>query len=234
MLNHKVGALKECQKSLELHGDNPRLQIFVDSLVAKLSGKKRIYFQYASREGKVEAQMPTPPDQDPDRKPDLFIKDLVVPMPTPDPVIQAAGGKKSHDNGEPIKEVKSPGLSLGLSAIVPGLGQYYNGTIPEIIKGSIQIVGFVTGIIIYAKNLDDMNAGRYNIGQGGVSGPAIGGFSLFLSCYLWSAFDAKITSDDINREAAQRRAASDFNIHLTLLNDSTFHVVPAADISLRF
>ncbi len=147
---------------------------------------------------------------------------------------KAVDDKKSLDNGQPIKEVKSPGLSFVLFAIVPGLGQYYNGTTAEIIKGSIQTVGFLIGFHIYINNLDDMAAGRYDVGEGGFSTVALGGFSLLASCYLWSVIDAPISSAEINGEAAKKHAASDFNMHLTFLNDSAFHAVPAADISLRF
>jgi tetratricopeptide (TPR) repeat protein len=73
MVDQKPNALKECKKSLKLHGDNPRLQVFVDSLKEKLTGKKSKRRKVALVEGKDEAQMPMPPDQDPDRKPDNFI-----------------------------------------------------------------------------------------------------------------------------------------------------------------
>jgi hypothetical protein len=81
MLQDKVGALEECQKSLKHHGDNPRLENFVGSLNAKGSGEKQKDGQYYFGEGKAEAQMPMPPDQDPGRKPDLFIEGLVVQTP---------------------------------------------------------------------------------------------------------------------------------------------------------
>lgn len=73
MVDQKQSALKECKKSLRLHGDNPRLQLFVDTLEHKLLGKKRKHRKPISVEGKDEAQMPIPPDQDPDRIQDLFI-----------------------------------------------------------------------------------------------------------------------------------------------------------------
>jgi len=73
MVDQKPKALKECKKSLKVHGDNPRLQLFVDFLESKLTGKKRKNRKQVSVEGKDESQMPIPPDQDSDRRPDLFI-----------------------------------------------------------------------------------------------------------------------------------------------------------------
>lgn len=51
---------------------------------------------------------------------------------------------------EPLKPVvpkdqKSPGLALGLSALLPGCGQYYNG---EYLKGAVQTGIFATGIVL--------------------------------------------------------------------------------------
>ncbi len=81
-MNDNQDALAQCQESLKLNGDNPRLKSFVDWLKTPEPRKPRnddgAYF-----EGKAEAQMPPPPDLDPDRKPNGTLEDLAVPTPTP-------------------------------------------------------------------------------------------------------------------------------------------------------
>ena len=147
---------------------------------------------------------------------------------------KAVGDKKTIvvDKEKSVKEVKSPVRSFLLSAILPGLGQYYNGTTPEIIKGGIQTVGFFTGLILYVQAKDAQNT----LGHGDYYyfGQALGGLSLFVSAYVWSVFDARISADDINREDSKGNAATDLKMHIALLNDSAFQMVPVADISLRF
>jgi hypothetical protein len=113
-------------------------------------------------------------------------------------------------------------LSFFLSAVIPGSGQYYNGTPGEITKGVVQEVGIIGPLIFNRFNYDDRGADFAE---------------LFMICgsYLWSIIDAPLSSADINRELARRKQAiSPFNTRLTLLTDSAFHLVPGAEISLRF
>ncbi len=124
------------------------------------------------------------------------------------------------------EEGKSPVKSLIMSAIIPGLGQYYNGTTPEVIKGSIQTLGCLTGVLLF---LDAPIDAEYGYGY-----QRLGGFSLFAACWLFSVIDAPICSADINGEATNKHAASDFKMRLTLLNNPAFRLVPAAEVSLKF
>src|ERR1035438_2925148 len=81
MLKDDKGALEECQRSLKYHNDNPRLEHFIDFLKAKGLGENQKEGQYYFGEGKAEAQMPVPPNQDPDRKSDIFLEGLMVQTP---------------------------------------------------------------------------------------------------------------------------------------------------------
>ena len=57
-------ALVECQRSLQLHRDNPRLELFAKRLKAKAAGQMSPNDTGAYFEGSIEAQMPAPPDRE--------------------------------------------------------------------------------------------------------------------------------------------------------------------------
>lgn len=117
---------------------------------------------------------------------------------------------------------KSPFLSLLMSAVVPGLGQYYNGTENEVIKGVIQDAGILGSFGLNSSSYNDRGLDYLEV-------LTIGG------CYLWSVIDAPLSSADINGELAyQMRSSNNFNMHLTLLNDSPQHMFPGAEMSLKF
>ena len=73
----------ECQKSLELHKDNPRLDLFTQWLKAAKPGEMRAGDGGAYFEGREEKAMPPPPDLDPSLKADGILESLTVPTPTP-------------------------------------------------------------------------------------------------------------------------------------------------------
>jgi hypothetical protein len=141
--------------------------------------------------------------------------------------------------GEPLKEEKSPVASLLMSVFIPGLGQYYNGTGDEILKGVIQDAGLVSGLALSGASIQISSGSSSSENNASASKPvdsglALAGFGIFLGSYLWSVIDAPLASDDINRKASKKNIAGDFNLHLALLNDSAFRVVPVEDFSFRF
>ncbi|OQX86183.1 hypothetical protein B6D60_06695 [candidate division KSB1 bacterium 4484_87] len=70
---------------------------------------------------------------------------------------------------------KSPILAFTMSALIPGLGQFYNG---DIKKGIIQEALFLSGILIMLKSSDSNEQVRFS------------GFAISFSASLWSMIDA--------------------------------------------
>lgn len=74
LLNRDADAVSECQASLKINGDNPRLRHFTDWLSAPEPKAARTKDDRAFFEMKKAAEMPPPPDLDPDRKLDRMLK----------------------------------------------------------------------------------------------------------------------------------------------------------------
>jgi hypothetical protein len=113
-----------------------------------------------------------------------------------------------------LKDQKSPGLALGLSALLPGCGQYYNG---DYAKGAIQTGIFAAGLVValtlgtessyssnaytdygyygtytyYRPETEEWNSAWLYVGIGVAAG-----------AWLWSVIDAPISASDINDESA--------------------------------
>ena len=94
---------------------------------------------------------------------------------------------------------KSPVLASGMSVVIPGSGQLYNG---QPIKGAIHFGIAVTGFALV------MTSGQSGSGffagdssQGGNKGSI--GTILWLGTAVWSSIDAMRTAQRINREDAQ-------------------------------
>lgn len=111
-----------------------------------------------------------------------------------------------------LKDQKSPGLALGLSALLPGCGQYYNG---DYMKGAIQTGIFATGVVValtlgtessyssnaytdygyygtytyYRPETEEWNSAWLYVGIGVAAG-----------AWLWSVIDAPISASSMNDE----------------------------------
>ncbi len=83
-----------------------------------------------------------------------------------------------------IQTKKSPFLACAMSAMLPGLGQYYNR---DIRKGIIQDILFVGGLVLAVKSSDD-NSRHDLVGAG-----------LALGSALWSLIDALISASKKNK-----------------------------------
>ena len=90
-----------------------------------------------------------------------------------------------------ITSEKSPAVAFILSFLIPGVGQYYNGTKQEINRGIAQEVIYVGGIVMLYSSEDE------NVVALGAVG-ALGGF-------LWSIIDAPIAASNINKELRRQQ-----------------------------
>ena len=130
-----------------------------------------------------------------------------------------------------LRDLKSPGLALGLSALLPGAGQYYNG---EYIKGMMQTGVFVTGVVLaltagtensysshaytdysyygtytyYRSNTEEETSEWLYIGIGVAAG-----------AWLWSVIDAPLSANSYNDVAARSSYG-----HMIELNESAYVV----------
>lgn len=80
---------------------------------------------------------------------------------------------------------KDPALSCTISLLVPGLGQLYNG---QISKGIMFMATSYGGLAVGAVALSTHSKGIASVG-----------FVAAAISYLWSAFDASLTSNAINK-----------------------------------
>jgi tetratricopeptide (TPR) repeat protein len=129
---------------------------------------------------------------------------------------------------------KSPLLSGFLSAVIPGAGQYYNGTPNEVLKGCIMDTGIILGVVIIVE-ADNYTPVFPNESIGAAFATDLGAVALIGGCYLWSVIDAPTSSDEINWEVDHpKRAGADLNLHLTLLDNVDPRPVPAGEMCLRF
>ena len=104
-----------------------------------------------------------------------------------------------------VTSEKSPVLAFALSFLITGVGQYYNGTQPEITKGIIQEVIFVGGLImVYGSEDEDI--------------AAIGALAA-LGGSLWSIIDAPIAANNINKELRKQQYG-----HLIQIDRSNYAV----------
>ncbi|HTC19585.1 MAG TPA: hypothetical protein VK859_01980, partial [bacterium] len=97
LLKNGGQALEECQKSLKLHGDNPRLEAFVEWLKSPEPRAQRKSDTRAYLEGSEAAPMPPPPDTDPDRKPDSYLVSGIAAPSTSSPTLSSSPTPKPDD-----------------------------------------------------------------------------------------------------------------------------------------
>ncbi len=138
---------------------------------------------------------------------------------------------------EPLKWAKSPDDAMARSILVPGLGQYYNGTSDEIVKGIIQEAVIVGGLAVAGASVfisPSPSSSNNSANTPFNPGRTVAGVSLALGAYLWSVIDAPLASDDINRKFQVSPAAGHIEMHLALLDDSASRMYPAAEMSFGF
>lgn len=90
---------------------------------------------------------------------------------------------------------KSPPVAFGLSLLITGLGQHYNG---EHVKGVIQEVAVLVGALLIAVgNRGEFPSYRQNVPQMNV------GIGICAGSAIWSIIDAPLSASRINRKFEQ-------------------------------
>lgn len=107
----------------------------------------------------------------------------------------------NNDESENVS-YKSPWLAFGLSYLIPGLGQLYNGEIGKgLLFASVTILGFGVGVLpgIGQKSGSEWPLSSYL------------GFGIAGATYLWSIIDAPISANKINERIKQQRRINVFS-----------------------
>ena len=96
-----------------------------------------------------------------------------------------------------VKE-KNPWIALGLSVLVPGLGQFYNG---QPVKGGIQLGLVVGGYTMFFLAVDDDLVYADGTVLDVDDDNAIGGLGILVAggVAIWSIIDAPISANNINK-----------------------------------
>ena len=115
--------------------------------------------------------------------------------------------------GSQAVERKNPYIACGLSVLVPGLGQFYNG---QPVKGSIQLGLVVGGYTMFFLALEDDLVYADGTVLDVDDDDAIGGLGLLVAggAVLWSIIDAPISANNINmRNQMQAMQATQAYLH---------------------
>ncbi|MDE0300692.1 MAG: hypothetical protein OXN17_18805 [Candidatus Poribacteria bacterium] len=103
---------------------------------------------------------------------------------------------------------KNPPLALGLSCLLPGLGQFYNEQ-PE--KGVVMFGGSIVGLVMMiAGTEDNIETFAGNLDVDDDDGTAILGFIVWGASLGWSMIDAYSAASRINEQKQSRVA---LNLH---------------------
>lgn len=97
---------------------------------------------------------------------------------------------------------KNPWLAFGLSALITGGGQFYNG---QHSKGVAQLGGVVLGFGLMFSGIEDDYENIYGdwVDPDDDDGKAVFGLLLAFGCSIWSMIDAPISANSINRQNQQ-------------------------------
>lgn len=97
---------------------------------------------------------------------------------------------------------KNPWLAFGLSALITGGGQFYNG---QHSKGVAQLGGVVLGFGLMFSGIEDDYENIYGdwVDPDDDDGKAVFGLLLAFGCSIWSMIDAPISANSINRQSQQ-------------------------------
>ncbi len=92
---------------------------------------------------------------------------------------------------------KNPWIAFGLSALITGGGQFYNG---QHGKGAAQLGGVILGIGLMSSAFEDDYENRYGalVDPDDDDGKGAFGFLLCFGSYIWSIVDAPISANSIN------------------------------------
>ncbi len=95
---------------------------------------------------------------------------------------------------------RNPWIASGLSAVIPGTGQFYNG---QYLKGVPQLGAAIAGsaLVFYAARDNYEDIYGYWVDPDNDDRNAVYGGVLWLGGLLWSVIDAPISANRINREA---------------------------------
>lgn len=136
-----------------------------------------------------------------------------------------------NDTEEPAKDFKtvetrgekSPLLAFGLSFLIPGLGQYYNG---DYVKGAIQTGLYVTGWVLYFtlgwESVSDYSASwdpyweqydYYYYYYDQETAWLYVGLGIAAASAIWSMIDAPISASNINDRIQRSRYGHLFEIN---------------------
>ena len=116
--------------------------------------------------------------------------DFLMTNPYPEMVLAFEDAMPPMPQSTDVQE-KNPWLAFGLSFLVTGVGQWYNG---HYAKGTIQLVTATTGAVAFLSDSDDDN----NVGNVGEIGALV-----WLGSVVWSLVDAPVSANRINRQARQ-------------------------------
>ena len=99
-------------------------------------------------------------------------------------------------------EKKNPWLAFGLSALITGGGQFYNG---QHSKGVAQLGGAILGIGLMASGIEDDYENIYGdlVDPDDDDGKVVFGLLLWFGSSLWSMIDAPISANGINEQNQQ-------------------------------
>ncbi len=94
-----------------------------------------------------------------------------------------------------VESRKSPWAAFGLSVMLPGAGQAYNG---QWGKGGLMLGGVAVSVVVVAANVGDCGIGSI-FGNTDGCGLVVAGVVGMVGFALWSWIDAPITANAINR-----------------------------------
>ena len=97
---------------------------------------------------------------------------------------------------------KNPWLAFGLSALITGSGQFYNG---QVRKGVAQLGGAILGFGFMVSAVEDDYENMFGdlVDPDDDDGKAAFGFLLWFGSALWSMIDAPISANAINQQSQQ-------------------------------
>lgn len=138
--------------------------------------------------------------------------DFLMADPHPERVLAFEEAMPPVPQSTEVQE-KSPWLAFGLSFLVTGAGQWYNG---HYAKGTVQLVAASTGAVTLVLDANDDD----EIGTAGGIGAVV-----WVGSVVWSLVDAPMSANSINRQARQ----TSLQINPTVKDD-----LVGASLTLKF
>ena len=113
-----------------------------------------------------------------------------------------------------VESRKSPWAAFGLSVLIPGAGQAYNG---QWGKGGLMLGGEVASVVVVAANIGDCGIGTF-FGNTDGCGLVTVGLIGMAGFALWSWIDAPLAANAINRRIDAGQVALEIGPQLVALN----------------